>query len=124
VHPRGDRPGFVSVYSPKETEQYETALKWRAKAAMRSKPPESGPLAVRIFVMIAIPQSWSKKKRIAAIDGDLLPASRPDWDNYAKIVCDAFNEIVWNDDSQIVRALTVKEYGFKPGVIVEVYRLP
>ena len=39
---------------------------------------------------------------------------RRDWDNYAKIVFDTLNEIVYRDDSQIVKAIVTKKY--KKGV--------
>src|SRR6266498_5635691 len=35
---------------------------------------------------------------------------RCDWDNLAKLVCDALNGIAWRDDDQIAHALVVKGY--------------
>jgi len=117
------RPGFVHVYTPKETEVYETALKWRGKAAMRGRPMLEGPLAVRVFAMLPIPQSWSGKKRDAALAGIIKPTSRPDFDNYAKSAIDGLTDAIWKDDSQIVVAVVVKEYCEQPGLIVEVFKL-
>jgi Holliday junction resolvase RusA-like endonuclease len=117
------RAGFVHVYTPKQTEVYETALKWKGKAAMRGRPPLEGPLAVRIFVMLPIPKSWPAKRRNAALVGLIWPSGRPDWDNFGKILCDAMNGTIWADDGQIVRALVVKEYAEKPGIIAEIYKL-
>ena len=83
----------TDIYTPPETEAYETALKWQAKAAMRGRPRLDGPIGVRIFVMLPVPKSWSKKDRDAALSGIIKPTSRPDWDNYAKAI-DALNETV------------------------------
>ena len=122
VMPKAGKP-FVHFYTDSETEAYETALKWRAKAAMRSTPPFEGPLAVRIFAMMPIPASWSKRDRAAALNGTLYPMTSPDGDNIAKVL-DALNKVVFLDDKQVVRWLIVKEYGEHPGLIIEVYRLP
>ena len=116
------RPGFVTVYSPKETKSYEDALKWMAKAAMRGRPLLEGPLAVRVFAMMPVPASWSNKARDAALSGLTFPAKKPDADNILKML-DALNETVWKDDAQIVRSLVVKEYAEQPGLIVEVFKL-
>ena len=119
IQPRGRRAPFAHVYTPAETKAYETALQWRARAAMKGRDPMVGPVAIRVFAMIPIPVSWSASKRNVA----LHPATRPDWDNYAKSCCDAMNGIVYADDGQIVRALVVKEYADRPGLIVEVFAL-
>lgn len=116
------RAGFVTVYTPKETEAYEEALKWKGKAAMKGRKPLDGAIAVRIFVMLPVPKSWPIKKRDAALVGNIRPIGRPDWDNFAKAI-DGLNQTVWVDDSQIVTSLVVKEYCERPGLIVEVFAL-
>lgn len=125
VVPKFKRP-FVHVYPDPADVAYEKVIAWRAKAAMRGKQPipAGQPVAVRIFVLVPIPKSWPKRDRDAAVVGTMFPTSKPDQDNYAKSVCDAFNGIVWADDSQICRSLVVKEYGESPGLLVEVYLLP
>jgi len=44
------------------------------------------------------------------LDADFFLGNRRkvDWDNLSKLVCDALNGIVWDDDSQIVRAYVGK----------------
>ena len=116
------RAGFVHVYTPKDTEVYETALKWRGKAAMRGRPVLEGALAVRVFAMMPVPASWSNKARDAALSGLTFPAKKPDADNILKML-DALNGIVFVDDAQIVRSLIIKEYAESPGLIVEIYLL-
>lgn len=123
VQPGKGRAGFVSVYTPAETVAAEKEVAQMGRIAMRSKPPYEGALAVRFFAMVPVPASWSHKARDAALSGSVHPASRPDWDNYGKLCSDALNAIVWKDDSQIVRALVVKEYAERPGYIIEVFVL-
>lgn len=122
VQPKG-RPGFVHIYTPKETASYEDSLKWQATEAMAGRQPLDGPLAVRLFAMMPIPDSWPKKRRALALDGRLHPTVKPDNDNIQKIVYDSLNKVVYLDDKQIVRALMVREYAAHPGIIVEVYKL-
>ena len=118
------KPQFVQVYTPPETVEYERALAWKAKAAMRGREPFEGPLAVRMFAMMPIAPSWPQREKDAAVAGIKIPQGKPDIDNIAKAGLDALNGIVWRDDTQIARALIVKEYGESPGVIIEVFALP
>ena len=60
-------------------------------------------------------------KREAAIAGDIPAVSKPDGDNFAKIVGDALNKIVWADDSQIVMWQIFKSYSATPGMRVSVW---
>lgn len=119
----GGKAPWVHVYTDPATRAYEKALSWQAKAAMRGRPLLTGPLAVRVFAMMRIPPSWSRRDKDAAAAGTKWPVGKPDGDNIFKMV-DAMNGIVWEDDTQIVRSLVVKEFGQSPGLIVEVYTLP
>ena len=105
---------FVHVYTDAKTVQYEKALAWQAKAAMRGRAPLAGPLAVRVFAMMPIPASWPRRDREAALAGTKFHMTTPDSDNLAKSI-DALNGIVWLDDDQIVCLMVLKEYGADPG---------
>lgn len=67
------------------------------------------PLQVQIDVCIPVPKSFSKKKRLRALIGQIRPTVKPDCDNIAKNINDALNGIVYPDDKQIV-SLTVNKY--------------
>ena len=105
------------AYTPKKTRDYENKLAFFAQQAMKDTPLFEGPLVVHVEVTIPIPESWSKKKREKALAGEIRPISRPDLDNYIKIL-DGINGIVWRDDSQIVELTARKIYGEKPGLMV------
>jgi Holliday junction resolvase RusA-like endonuclease len=68
---------------------------------------------------LPVPKSWSQKKQAAALCGSLLPTSKPDGDNYAKML-DALNHIAWIDDAQIVDLRVRKFYSARPGMRIEV----
>lgn len=107
------------AYTPKKTAEYESALRYAAGETMASRPPLEGPLVVDILIEKEIPVSWPEKKKAAARLRALLPANKPDFDNYAKMV-DALNLIVWVDDGQIVDARIRKVYSEAPGMTIRV----
>lgn len=112
-------PPFVHVYTPKETADYEAALKLAGRVAMRNRPPFAGPLKVTVTAVMPVPMSWSRKKRDAALAGSLWPIVTPDWDNIAKMV-DGLNHVVWLDDKQIVDGRCIKKYGESPLLEVKI----
>lgn len=123
----GRRQPFAVRYLDKATEAYMGELAQHAKNAMRragkSPIPLGTPIAIRLFAIFPVPKSWSNRDRDAALAGTIFPTGKPDNDNIAK-QADAFKGIVWDDDAQVCRTLIVKEYGEKPGIIIEVYLLP
>lgn len=52
--------------------------------------------------------------------GDIFPTKKPDMDNIGKLVCDALNDIVFEDDVQIVRLNARKIYGEKARLLITV----
>ena len=122
--PKG-RPKFTRqgrAYTPAKTREYETFGKLLAKTKWKAKPFE-GPVHADIMVYLLPPKSWSRKKRVAAINGDILPISRPDLDNYCKAALDILNEIVIKDDSCVISLLSAKRYSNKPRMSIRLYSL-
>jgi len=122
IFPKNGKP-FSHEYPDPATADFEKELAWIGKAAMRGRPVLTGPLAVRYFMMMPVPKSWSKRDRETALSGGIHPTTVPDGDNIEKVIGDALNEIVWQDDKQIVRGMWIKEYAESPGLIVEVFQL-
>jgi Holliday junction resolvase RusA-like endonuclease len=122
--PRGKgRPRFARrtghAYTPQKTASYEAMLRNEAALAMANRPPLEGALRVRVLACFGVPQSWSAKKRTAAITGAIRPAKRPDIDNVVKML-DACNGVVWADDAQIVEGWIEKFYSDRPRLRIEV----
>jgi Holliday junction resolvase RusA-like endonuclease len=84
--------------------------------AVRFAPltPIDGPLTLLVTAFSSIPQSWSRKKRQAAMDGEIRPTKKPDADNLLKFVGDALNGIFWQDDKQITTASISKRFSDRP----------
>lgn len=114
---------FINFYTDAETAAYEKAIAWKAAAAMRGKPPETGPLAARVYAMMPIPKSWPNRDKEAALAGIKFPMSASDCDNIAKSIFDGCNGIIYADDKQIVQMLVHKEYAENPGIIAEFFKL-
>jgi Holliday junction resolvase RusA-like endonuclease len=107
------------MFTPEKTARYENLLALAAQEAMGGLPPLDGPLSLVLKARMAVPSSWSQKKRAAALDGSLMPIGRPDLDNIIKVV-DGFAGIVWTDDSRIVEITASKVYSDTPALVVEV----
>lgn len=119
------RPRFVKTgrtYSPPSTVKWEKLARMAAKLEMRSTPPTDAPVRLSIRAVFKIPASWPKWKRSLAAEGMVEHTNKPDLDNIVKIVGDAFNDIVWADDTQITAVDARKYYGINPRVEVEITR--
>lgn len=106
------------AYTPAKTRSAENAIK--AYLMSLGVEPREGPLDVSVFAILPITQSWPQKKKADALAGLISPTGKPDLDNICKLVLDAANEILWRDDSQIVKLDLCKAYGGKPGYILSV----
>ena len=110
--PRFSRRGnFVSTYTPTKTRDYESLIAQAARIAMSTAEPLKTPVAAYIYITVPIPQSYSKKRSAACLDGSERPCKKPDADNILKAYFDAMNGIVYEDDSQIVSIHATKRYG-------------
>jgi len=105
------RGNFVSTYTPTKTRDYEHLIKVAAKQAMGTTEPLKTPVAAYIYITVPIPQSYSKKRRKACLDGLERPCKKPDIDNIVKAYLDAMNDIVYDDDCQVVSLHAIKVYG-------------
>lgn len=114
--PRARRLGLkgVQLYS---TDANMTEAAWIRSCFVQTfgNPHLLGPIEVTIDVYVAVPASWSQKKREAALAGDLLPLGKPDVDNIAKLQMDALKGLLWRDDTQVTDLTVRKRYGKEPG---------
>ncbi len=118
VYPRGGK-AFIHNYPDPDTAAYEKMLAQAGKIYMRGRVPTLRPVALLVHAFREIPASWSRRDHEAALAGAILPTSRPDTDNYLKIV-DALNGIIWADDSQVCDARGIKRYSAQPALRIEV----
>jgi Holliday junction resolvase RusA-like endonuclease len=117
------RGNFVTTYTPERTANYENLVKLAAHRAMNGREAFAVAVSCNISVEVEPAASWSNKKRMAALSGDIRPTSKPDLDNVAKGILDAMNDIVFKDDKQVVVLTVSKKYSEHSQASVEVCAL-
>ena len=116
------RMGGRRAYTPKKTKDYEGRVRQAFSDAYHGDIPvyaENTPVRAVIEVIQGVPQSWSKKKREAALRNSVAPTSRNgDLDNIAKSILDALNQCVYHDDCQVTTLIISTRYGEEPHVVI------
>ena len=107
-------------FNKPEMVSYQDQIAWAAKEQMKGREPLEGPIALIVNAWMPIPQSWSKKKRLAAVERQISPTTKPDLDNIVKQVEDALNKVVFKDDSQVINITASKRYCVDPRLVVTV----
>lgn len=106
----------VCMYDPPEADKWKTEFGSKVFRKLDKYFPIEGPVVLSVVVYKQIPAGYSKTLKYLCENGDIRPEKRPDVDNYLKAVEDALNDIVWKDDSQIIRATCEKYYSNKPRI--------
>ena len=115
--PQG-RPRFTKTghtYDPQRSRNYNQLVRFWVTQHLKKiddwKPFENA-LCVDLTFYMGIPSSWSKKKRIQAIQGKIRPTSKRlgDLDNIVKAILDANNGLLWVDDCIITDLSARKRY--------------
>ena len=107
-------------FTPTKQRNNAAVLRLAAQEAMAGRLPFDCPVRVELMAEFAVPGSWSSRKRLKAISGQLMPGKRPDIDNLYKIVADAFNTVVFRDDCLVVEAVLLKVYSGQPKLVVKI----
>lgn len=107
------------VYTPAATLKAERAFAMISSAHAPAKPLE-GPLSIRLEFVFEPPKSWTKKKRAAALSGELGHTTRPDLDNLIKLAGDSLEGLAFVNDTQIEEIHASKIYGPRAMTRVEI----
>ena len=110
------------AFTPQETVDYENLVRLCFRKKYPQHIPADGQYMVCIIAIFPIPKSWSKKKRELALKCEILPG-KPDWDNIGKIICDALNGVLYEDDACVYGGCVFKRYGEREGVDVTVAQM-
>lgn len=111
------RLGKWGTYTPKDTVNYETLVKFNFTNLFPNFELMQGPIKAEIIAFFVIPKSYSKKKT-AEIERKPIYTKKPDCDNVAKIILDSLNGLAYQDDSQIYNLKVIKRYGNQEKVLV------
>jgi Holliday junction resolvase RusA-like endonuclease len=107
-------------YIPPKTRSERQRIKDAGAAAMNGREMFAGAVRVEHRVEKLIPISVSKKRRALMLLNLIRPITRPDFDNYSKML-DALNTIVWRDDSQVVDYRFQKVYSQQPKIVLTIF---
>ena len=110
------RPRVVSIrglsrtYTPDKTVDAEERIKWHLRA--QNAKLEHGPVVMEVYFHVHRPKKVTKSG---------WPTTRPDLENYVKLVMDACIGITYDDDSQVVEIRAKKVYAeSEPCIILEI----
>ena len=116
--------GFVSVRDPEKSKSYKqliyTELLAQLTARKAKQFPKEHPLFACIISYRHIPKDFRKSRREEAENGDELPVTKPDTDNYIKIALDALNKLLFRDDSAVTTIFSEKRYSSNPRMEITV----
>lgn len=85
--------------------------------------PFEGGCYMTIDAYFPIPPSYTKKKKEAALNGELMYIKKPDTDNLSKMK-DALTGVVFADDRQVVQEVISKMYSDRPRLEINIYYEP
>lgn len=108
------------LFTPTKQRNHAAALKILAQSAMASRLPFDVPVRLAIVAEFPVPTTWSNRKRIAALNGEIRPGRRPDGSNLQKQIEDALNGVVFRDDALIVDWHGCKKYSQRARIVVVV----
>lgn len=118
ARPRFARIGrFIRTYTDKKTLIAENSFKIKAFKYKPAKPLE-GALKIMLGIYVRIPKTYTSKKIIQAESGTIKPITRPDLDNFIKLILDSMNKTFYKDDNQIVWLNCFKAYSKNPRIEV------
>lgn len=110
--------GHVHGFTDARTRSALAVVRFAAAQAMEGRSPMDGPLLLVIRSYRAKGMPKSKRRRELAEREAVKPITRPDYDNYAKLVGDACTGVVWCDDAQVTDTVQQKRYSSRPRIEV------
>jgi Holliday junction resolvase RusA-like endonuclease len=96
--------GYGSSVPDTKSQRYKRVIEKAARSSMRDAQLVRGPVRLLITAYIAVPASYSRRKREDCLTCRVWPTVKPDFDNIEKVVADALTGVVWLDDKQVVQS--------------------
>ena len=114
--------GHARAYTPAKTRNAEAEVRISIRENLKHHLqwdietgtyfPAKMPLRMEAMFVIPRPPSIPKKRG--------LPTSRPDVDNYLKLLQDALNKFIYPDDGQLTTTVIKKRYGLMPAIHLKI----
>lgn len=126
----GDPIGWQRTGYNSYTKKYYTKSKTRDREAEIAKAycafahgyrfRDDAVLKITVEAYYPIPLRTSKANRVLMLEDRIRPAVKPDCDNVLKLVCDALNDVAYNDDNRIVEMHVGKWYSDCPRTVITI----
>jgi len=110
------RGGKVITFTPQKTRDTEYDIRRLVMDMLINNKlrPFAPKVPLRIVATFYRLRPKGSPKRV------LLPVARPDWDNYGKLLTDALEKYLYENDSQITTAVIKKRFGSPPRIELEI----
>ncbi|KKK83986.1 hypothetical protein LCGC14_2787870 [marine sediment metagenome] len=100
----------VRTYTPAKTANAETLVLYSVREKLASGDTFPKGVALHLAVTFYRAKPKSAPKRLS------MPLTRPDLDNYLKLLLDALNGYAFPDDGQVTRISAAKRFGDPPRI--------
>jgi Holliday junction resolvase RusA-like endonuclease len=117
---RTAKPCFVR-YDPSSTEKSRLRRFLELSEQIPEKPVEVALRLEFLFEMERPKYHYDSKGRVKLRFERAKHTKKPDCSNMVKLVEDAFNGILWKDDSYITQIFAAKYYSSHPGIILRAF---
>lgn len=127
VEPKAKKRPKVYRWSTVNPSKSDEKLVVRAFSQLDGKPPKplNGQIRVQVKFFKSPPKNTPKWQLPLMEQGTIRPAKSPDLDNYVKLILDALNGVMWEDDRYIVEMHSGKFYTLvQPRIELIVNQLP
>jgi len=104
-----------STYYPKKYTQFKKDM--LALTSELDVTPTENLVAMGMVFNIKMPTAWPKKKKLEQ-NGQYCD-NNVDLDNYQKAILDSLNGVLYLDDRQVVKIMTVKRWSDTPNIKIE-----
>lgn len=109
-----------NVYTPNATKDYEEYIKQSFFLKYPKNKIISERVKIEIIAYLKIPANTKKADKEKMLNGEISPVKKPDIDNIAKIVLDAINKYVIEDDKQVSKISVEKRYDEEPKLYIKI----
>ena len=106
--------GRPHIYTPRETQEYEEHIKYsylNQSENWQKQPYFSKDIALSLRIRAIFKPSIANAKKWAKLGSYPNCTKHKDIDNICKVVMDALNGVMYEDDKQIVELVGTKTYG-------------
>ncbi len=116
---------FGNVYTPDKTVICEKEIAALIKSFMNRNciKMTASPVCVKLVFNYSYPSKLNSSQKVLKDIGMLYKRTRPDLDNLCKLVMDAMNNLVFEDDSQVCKLICEKRYSDVEGISIQVVNL-